>query len=50
VEGPVAVISGCPVDANVFSCLIRYAPEVLLLGALVLVGVAGVAINRSNCR
>jgi hypothetical protein len=42
------LISGCPVDTNIFSCLIRYAPEVMLLAVLVLVCVAGVAMRKSH--
>ena len=40
------LISGCPVDSNVFYCLIHYAPELMLLAALALVGVAGVAMRK----
>ena len=38
------MISGCPVDENVLTCLIHYAPEVMLLIvlALALSGVAAV--------
>ncbi len=36
------MLSGCPVDANVFYCLWHYAPELLLLGVLALMGVVGV--------
>ena len=42
------MISGCPVDANIFYCLIHYAPELLLLGVLALAGVAGFAMRRSD--
>jgi hypothetical protein len=42
------VISGCPVDGNIFYCLLHYAPELMLLVVLVLVGVSCVAMHRSN--
>jgi hypothetical protein len=42
------VISGCPVDSNLFYCVLHYAPELLLLAVLALVGVSGVAMHKSN--
>ncbi|HWY04510.1 MAG TPA: hypothetical protein VNX60_12620 [Candidatus Acidoferrum sp.] len=42
------MISGCPVDSNIFYCLAHYAPELLLLAVLALVGVAGFAMRRSD--
>ena len=42
------LILGCPVDSNVFSCLIHYAPEVLSLVVLALVCIAGVAFRKSH--
>lgn len=43
-----SMISGCPVDANIFYCLLHYAPELMLLVALALVGVAGFTMRKSN--
>jgi len=31
------MVSGCPVDRNVFFCVIRYEPELVLLAFLALV-------------
>jgi hypothetical protein len=42
------LISGCPVDAYIFYCLIHYAHDLMLLGVLVLVGAAGVAMRKSQ--
>ncbi len=42
------MISGCPVDSNIFYCLLHYAPELLLLGVLALVGIAGFMMRKSH--
>ncbi len=42
------MISGCPVDSNIFYCLLHYAPELLLLAVLALVGIAGLAMRKSQ--
>jgi len=39
------MISGCPVDQNILTCLIHYAPEVMLLLVLALSGIAAVAMR-----
>ena len=44
------MISGCVVDANFFGCMIRYAPEMLLLTVLALVGVVGVWMYKGSHR
>ena len=44
------MISGCAVDGNFFSCMIHYAPEMLLLTVLGLVAVAGVWMYKSSHR
>ncbi len=44
------MISGCNVDGNFFSCMMRYAPEMLLLVVLGLVGVVGVWMYKSGHR
>jgi hypothetical protein len=49
-QGPPPLISGCPVDFNIFYCVMHYAPELILIAALALVGVAGVAMHKSQHR
>ena len=49
-QGPRLLISGCPVDVNIFYCVMHYAPELILIAALALVGVAGVAMHKSQHR
>jgi hypothetical protein len=44
------MISGCAVDHNFFSCMIHYAPEMLLLSVLALVAVAGVWTYKNGHR
>jgi hypothetical protein len=44
------MISGCVVDSNFFWCMIRYAPEMLLLTVLGLVGVVGVWMYKGSHR
>ena len=44
------MISGCSIDTNFFPCMIHYAPEMLLLTVLGLVGVVGVWMYKSGHR
>ena len=44
------MISGCSIDSNFFSCMIHYAPEMLLLNVLALVGVVGVWMYKGSHR
>ena len=49
-ESDCPMISGCPIDRNILFCVIHYAPELMLLVTLALVGIAGVAMRRSQQR